>query len=71
MGSMADGQDDEDYGYQICLVQVDGINYPQLFQPVRHELPSFSFGLAFFFCFQTIDGTSRPHSEPMLLISDW
>lgn len=42
MELMADSQD-EDYGYQFSLVQIDGKDYPQLSQPIRHELPNFFF----------------------------
>lgn len=53
MELMADSQD-ENYGYQFCLVQIDDKDYPQLSRPIRHELPNFSFwSHTLLYCFST------------------
>lgn len=54
MELMADGQD-EDYGYQFSLVQIDGKDYPQLSRPILFGLTRCST------VFQPTDGPSCLH----------
>lgn len=58
---MVDGQGEVN-GYQFSLVEIDGTDYPQLSQPIDHELlffPSFRFPSYFMHCssaVRSIDG---------------